>query len=135
MSDIPDIKIIIDQLKDHEDRIRMLEKVIQSTSPITTPSSKQVFLPELIRDKHFKSGQEKIAVIVGYYEKLINQLPVSIKSIKDGWKMGKFDGKYDTKLLARAIKDGLVRNIDENLDLSQTGEKFFNNFLKQDGRN
>lgn len=94
--------------------------------------TKQRTLPELVRGKKIKSGQQKVALIVGYYEKIIKKEPLKEIDIKKGWKDGKFDGKYNPNFLARAIKDGFVRNIDGDLDLSQTGEEFYDDLLKQD---
>jgi len=127
------IKQILNKLEDHEKRIRVLEVgKSKADGQLTThvDVQKQLTLAELIRGKSFKAGQEKVAVIVGYYEKILHKEAVKEADIKEGWKKGKFDGKYSPNLLARAIKDGLVRNIDGSLDLSQTGEKFFENFLK-----
>lgn len=132
MSNDKNLQNILDQLKSHEKRIRALEErnstTVKTTSDQRTP--KQMTLAEMIRGKKYKSGQEKVAVIVGYYEKLERKDQIRNSDVKEGWKIGKFDGRYNPNLLARAIKDGLVRNIDGNLDLSQTGEKFFDNLLK-----
>ena len=129
---------ILEQIKDHEKRIRALEVDKNRTvdrSETQPGTGKQVTLAEMIRVKSFKSGQEKIVAIVGYYEKIIRRDSIKEADLKAGWKDGKFDGKYNRNLLNRAIKDGLVRNIDTNLDLSQTGEKFFDNFSKLDAGN
>lgn len=126
------IEHILAQLKNHEERLRALESTTGGTAPAPKGGKKQLTLPEVVKGKDFKSGQEKIAVIVGYYEKTLGTTPVTATSVKEGWRLGKFDGKYNPNLLARAIKDGFVRNIDENLDLTQTGEKFWEAFLKSD---
>lgn len=91
---------------------------------------KQSTLAEIVRGKKIKSGQQKVAVIVGYYEKIIKKTPLKETDLKKGWKEGKFDGKYNPNFLARAIKDGFVRNIEGDLDLSQTGEKFYGDLSK-----
>lgn len=124
------IQKLIDQLNDHERRLRLLEVVSQDADNATPSRNKMRTLPEIIKGKDFKSGQEKVAVVVGYYEKMQKVQAIKEPSVKEGWKLGKFDGKYSPNLLARAIKDGLVRNIDGNLDLSQTGEKFWDSFTK-----
>jgi len=128
-----EIDLIKKELDNHEKRIRVLEvDKSEADGQITTrvDTQKQLTLAEVIRGKSFKAGQEKVTVIVGHYEKILHKEAIKEADIKEGWKKGKFDGKYNSNLLARAIKGGLVRSIDSNLDLSQTGEKFFENFLK-----
>lgn len=136
---IKNAKEILARLEDHEKRIRVLEiDKNRIVSQITAHASnkKQLTIAEIIRGKLFKSGQEKVAVIVGYYEKTLHQIPVSEKDIRTGWISGKFDGKYRSNLLERAVGDGLIRDLENGaFDLSQTGEKFFDNFLKSDVRN
>lgn len=124
------IQKIIDQLNDHERRLRLLEAASHSTDDVIPFKNKMRTLPEIIKGKDFKSGQEKVAVIVGYCEKMQKVQTIKESNMKEGWKLGKFDGKYNPNFLARAIKDGLVRNIDGNLDLSQIGEKFWDLFIK-----
>lgn len=124
------IQQIFDKLEDHEKRICTLEKDAPSKMRQSLLDTKKIItLPELIRGKKLGSGQEKVAVIVGYCEKITQKQSINGVDVKSGWKEGKFDGKYDPNFLARAIKDGLVRKIDGNLDLSQSGENFFDNFL------
>jgi len=116
-------------LKDITSRLDKLERVVFGGNSVNpAPSGKTITLPEIIRGKEFRSGQEKVAIIVGYYEKIAHRNPVKESDLKKGWKVGKFDGKYSPGFLARAAS--WVRNIDSNLDLSQTGEEFFNNFLE-----
>ncbi len=126
---------IVQQLNDHEKRITILEKGGIQTTDLGTGKGKQPALAEIIKGKDFKSGQEKIGVIVGYYEKILKRQPLTEVELKEGWKNGKFDGKYANTLLSRAIKDGYVRSIDGSLDLSQTGEKFFSKFLTNEPTN
>ena len=115
-----------------EGRVQKLEGVLEKPMTIPSPGiSKQITLSELIKGKQFKSGQEKVAIIVGYNEKIVKKTPLKESDIREGWRIGKFDVKYDGKLLSRCLKAGWVRNIDDNLDLSQSGETFFDNFLKQ----
>ncbi len=124
---------IQEQLVDHENRIRALEvgKVkTDNHAIIPSHTQKEITLAEIIRGKNFKSGQEKVAVIIGYCEKMLKTESIKESNVKESWKIGKFDGKYSPSLLAQAIKDRLVRNIDGNLDLSQTGEKFWDSFTK-----
>ena len=129
-----EINQIKKELENHEKRIHTLERANKNRKSnyaiVASSVQKQTTLAEIIRGKSFKSGQEKIAVIVGYYEKIIRKNQIKEVDLKTGWKSGKFDGKYNRNLLNRAIKDGLVRNIDTNIDLSQTGERFFDNFIK-----
>ncbi len=127
------IQKILGQLEDHERRIITLEKGKGEPSPQATNfdgSKKTLTLAEIVRGKSFRSGQEKVAVIVGYCEKVVHKNPIKESDLKQGWKEGKFDGKYANTLLLRAIKDGLVRDIGGDFDLSQTGEEFFDNFFK-----
>ncbi len=116
-------------LKEILDRLNRLEqRVFSKSSSCLSLSPKTKTLPEIVKGKKFKNGQEKVAIIIGYDEKIEKKTDITESDVKKGWKNGKFDRKYNSNLLARAIKDGLVRNIDGNLDLSQAGEKFFDNF-------
>jgi len=128
------IQKIINQLKDHEQRIRLLEStnkdVANNINTKTGIPKKALTLPEIIKGKNFKSGQEKVAIIIGYYEKVSKVESIKESHVKKGWNIGKFNGKYNPNLLARAIKEGLARNINGNLDLSQTGEEFWDLFLE-----
>jgi hypothetical protein len=126
------IQKIIDQLNDHERRLRILESGPKKPDGVSNGGEKTLTLPEIIKGKAFRSGQEKVAIIVGYSEKILADLAIKESTVKEGWKTGKFDGKYDHNFLVRAIKDGLVRAIEGNLDLSQTGERFWDLFVKQD---
>lgn len=131
------LKQIMARLNDHEKRINKLEKNKMGTYPkIPLGKQKQITLAEMIRGRNFNSGQEKITVIIGYYEKIIQKSPIKEAEIKTGWIKGKFDGKYRSILLERVVKDGLVRDLEnKNFDLSQTGERFFDNFLKPNAGN
>ncbi len=128
------LKKILEKLEDHDGRIRALEGRIGSTGTTRKVAvSKQATLNEIIKGKNFKSGQQKTAVIVGYYEKILGQSPIKEEDIRSAWVKNKFDGKYRTNLLERAVDDGLVRDLENgSFDLSQTGEKFFENFLKDE---
>lgn len=128
-----DIPKILERLDDHEKRLCTLEfkgKHGESEKASRQEAKKQPTLPEIIKNKNFKSGQEKVAVIVGYYEKIVKSKSIKQSDVKEGWKAGKFNGKYNPNLIARAIEAGLVRNIDSQLDLSQTGERFWDGFIK-----
>lgn len=118
-------------LKNILNRLDKLEKVVFGENNVpSTYFKKRITLPEIIRGRKFKSGQEKITIIVGYYEKIISKTPIRESDLKEGWKIGKLDGKYNPNFIARAAV--WVRNIDGDLDLSQTGEKFFDDFIKNE---
>jgi len=131
------LKQILEKLNQHEKRIGAIERrdlVAMKGKELSATEEKNLTLPEFIRNKSFKNGQEKIAVIVWYYEKILQEKSIKEVNLKEGWRVGKFDGKYNPNLLIRAIKDGLVRNINGDIDLSQTGEKFLEDFLRQNDR-
>lgn len=95
-------------------------------SVIITPSNKGLTLPELARRAKLSNGQQRVAAIVGYFEKLKGKDEVTVTDLQQGWKDGKFPGSYAPVYLSRAIKDGLVRQKAKGShDLSQTGEDFF----------
>jgi hypothetical protein len=122
----------MNQLNDHERRLRVLESGPKKPDVVSNDREKTRTLPEIVKGKDFRSGQEKVAIIIGYYEKILADPAIKELTVKEGWKIGKFDGKYDHNFLVRAIKDGFVRAIGGNLDLSQTGERFWDSFVKQD---
>lgn len=128
-----DIEKIIERLDNHEKRLSALEGgELRSRKDTVSEkeTKKQLTMPELIKGKKLKSGQEKIAAIVGYYEKVVKSESITQASVKEGWRIGKFDGKYNPSFILRAIEAGLIRNIDSQLDLSQTVEKFWDNIIK-----
>ena len=134
MSNEDVLKKFLSRIENLEKRVDLLERDPNKSIPIGHPSAKILTLAEIIREKKFRSGQEKIAIIVGFYEKIAHKAPIKESDLKEGWRVGKFDGKYNPNFLARAAS--WVRNINSNLDLSQTGEKFFDDFLKStDGNN
>jgi hypothetical protein len=116
-------------------RLEKIEKIMfGGKKEPSAPIKKGLTLPELIFGKKFNNGQEKIALILGYMEKFDNKKGIKEIDIQQGWKDGKFDGSYANEFLRRATKS-LVRDLkDGTYDLSQTGEQFFDNFVKQDGR-
>lgn len=92
-------------------RLRKLEEtVFNYAEKLTTRSKKIKTLSELIFGKKFNNGQEKIAVIVGYLEKIEHKTNIKEEDIKQGWKSGKFEGYYANSLLQRATKN-LVRDL------------------------
>lgn len=111
-------------------RIEKLEKLLESPQP-PKKQGKQPTLPELIKGKKFKNGQQKVCVIVAYYEKYGGKTSVTEGEVTQGWRDGKFDGAYARTLLDRTIADGLVRDLkDGTFDLSQSGEEFYEEFVK-----
>lgn len=121
-----------DEIKEIKLRLTKIENTLfgDGNSVPKTSSSKSLTLPELARAKKLENGQQKIAVIVGYHEKIAKTDAITVEIIKAGWKDGKFSGSYNSALLIRAIKDALVRdNKNGTYDLSQTGEDFFNDIL------
>lgn len=125
MTNDRDIKIFLK-------RIERLEKAVFKTANVSMQRSKKAqTLPELARNRTLKNGQQKIAIIVGYNEKIKEMQKIKRKDIKQGWKDGKFDGSYSDELLRRTIRDGLIRDLRDGIyDLTQSGEIFFETFLK-----
>ncbi|MEK7462011.1 MAG: hypothetical protein AAB618_00330 [Patescibacteria group bacterium] len=106
----------------------------QSLSPTPTirQTQKKITLPELARNNSLENGQERVAAIVGYNEKILIKTDVQVSDIQQGWKEGKFHGAYAPVYLSRAIKDGLVRQKGKNTyDLTQSGEDFFEVLLNK----
>lgn len=123
-------------IKNILERLEKIERTIFE-SPVReriTRKKKEITLPELVRNKKLKNGQERVAVVVGYFELVAGKHDISTKDIESGWMDGKLEGTFANMLLRRAIKDGLVRDKkDGTYDLTQTGEYFFSDFLKQKG--
>lgn len=124
------LKKVMEKIEDHEKRIQKLEKFSGvSAIKISPKEKKQIILREIVRDKKFKNGQEQIAVIVGYHEKILGTL-INKDSIKSEWINAKITNKYSTHFIDRA-KDVLIRiHPNGNCDLTQSGENFFETFLK-----
>lgn len=113
-----------------EQRIIALEAILGRELPsqekVNSRNGKLETVAEYRRRVSPKNGQQAVALIVGYYEKVLKQGSASIKDIEIGWRDGKFDGKFHSELLRRAVKDGLIRQQSGGLyDLSGTGESFF----------
>lgn len=134
-----DLTTLISQIKDHEIRISNLEKGLNTSKPkvLAESKNKELTISELIKDKSFNSGQKKVAAIVGFCEKILKFEQIDENKIKDNWVRGKFDGKYRSNLIERAVHDGLIRDLGNGTyDLSQTGERFFEKLLSEnDGQN
>lgn len=127
-----DLINLLDKIANHEERIKLLEEVYKIHPVINiTGDKKQKTLKEIIKGKKFKNGQEQIAIIVGYYEKVIETL-LNKEIIKSIWESSKMDNKFSNTFIERA-KDDLIRvNPDGICDLTQTGEDFFDNFIKNE---
>lgn len=117
------------------ERLEKLEKTVFSDTAkksLVEQSQKPRTLPELIRGKNISSPSKKVAIIVGYKEKIIVAGHSSKQDIRQGWIDGKFTGMFRTNLIELAVKSGLVRKVGNNTyDLSQSGEQFFADFLGQ----
>ncbi|HEY4489555.1 MAG TPA: hypothetical protein VJA87_03715 [Candidatus Paceibacterota bacterium] len=112
-----------------ESRVKTLEALIlNADAPTVNVSRKEKTLREIIKGKKF-NGQEQVAAIVGYHEKILGQA-VHKNEIKNAWQEAKMNGKYAAIYLTRAQKDALVRILaDDTCDLTQTGEDFFDGLL------
>src|SRR3989344_8878995 len=80
--DTPDIKAILKELQDHESRISLLEDKSSIPLPIKG-QQKEITLVELIKGKKFSSGQQKVAAIVGYFEKISKKNNISREDIRN----------------------------------------------------
>ena len=121
-------KSVLAQLANHEARLASLEGggAVQKIH-----EGKQKTLREVIKGRKFKNGQQQIAVVVGYYENMLGTL-IHEDKVKVEWENAKMTNKYSTNFLDRA-KDELIRvRPDGTCDLTQTGEEFFDKFLKNE---
>lgn len=123
---------IFNQLMDHEKRIRALEgSSNDQIAGVKSVSGKQKTLREIVKGRKFKNGQEQVAIIVGYYERVLGT-PINKSNLKSEWINAKITNKYSTEFITRA-KDILIRVSPEGVcDLTQTGENFFDEFLKNE---
>ncbi len=130
-----DIKEINKILQDHEKRIRVLESSGENPSERRKPGNeKQKTLREIVKGRKFKNGQQQVAVIVGYHENILGVL-IHVDNIKTEWENAKITNKYSTNFVERA-KDEFIRiRADGTCDLTQTGEDFYENFLKNESLN
>ena len=127
------IKKILERIEDHEKRIHALEESSSAQAVrIKQREGKQMTLREVIvKGRKFKNGQERVAVIVGYHENILGTL-IKKDNIKSEWTNAKMTNKYSDEFIARA-KDVLIRvQPDGTCDLTQTGEEFFEKFLKNE---
>jgi len=117
------IKEILASLADHENRLQHLEGTVPPSSALSA-GRKQKTLREMVKGKKLQNGQEQIAAIVGYYEKILGQ-HIPKDRIKEEWANAKMDGTFTAMYLSRA-KDTLIRiHADGTCDLTQSGEEFF----------
>lgn len=135
MSEIQ-ISKMLERLANHETRLKQLESVVGFVAPtnavnLPITGAKQPTLREIIKGKRLKNGPEKIAVIVGYYEKIIGQL-TNKKDIRQNWVEAKIDGAYKTNLLDDAAGAYVRVHSNGECDLTQSGEEFFDNILKNE---
>lgn len=127
------IKEILAQIADHERRLKSIEGAARIT-PTPSPNSKQRTLREIVKGRKFKNGQEQLCVIVGYHEMVVKS-PIAKTALKEEWLAAKMLNKYDGKFLERA-KDVFFRiHPDDTCVLTQTGEDFFEQFLKNESLN
>ena len=112
------------RISELESRVEALEAlVLQNKAPVVNMGGKEKTLREIVKGKKF-NGQEQVAAIVGYYEKILGQR-IQRNEIKKVWQDAKMNGKYAAVYLTRA-KDTLIRILDDDFcDLTQTGEEFF----------
>ncbi len=127
------INNIVSQLANHEKRLMKLEGSTKAPR-LKSYSGKQRTLREVVKGRKFKNGQEQIAVIVGYYEKVVGSL-INKDKIKEEWSAAKITNKFSSEFISRA-KNVLVRiQPDETCDLTQGGEDFFDKFIKNEPLN
>lgn len=124
-------KQILDQLAKHEVRLKTLESTDSASIINSGLSKKAKTLRELVNSRKFKSGQEELTVIVGYNEKIVGK-PIAKKSLKEEWSKAKMPGKYDGKFLERAKDIFFTIKSDHACILTQTGEDFFEEFIKNE---
>ena len=116
-----------------------LERLEKSAFPIAevvaknliASGEKQRTLREIVKGRKFKNGQQQIAVIVGYHENNMGSL-INKKKIETEWNNAKMTNKYSKNFLERAKKDLVRVHLDGTCDLTQTGEDFFDKFLKNE---
>jgi len=123
---------IITQLEDHEKRIGVLEDSEINPSKRKRPGSeKQKTLREIAKGRKFKNGQQQVAVIVGYHENTLDVL-IHMDNIKTEWNNAKMTNKYSKTFIDRAKEEFIRVHSDGTCDLTQTGEEFFEDFIKNE---
>lgn len=127
------IREILSKLEDYERRLTQLEGLPVAATAVSKigKNHKQKTLREIVKGRKFNNGQEQIAIIVGYHEKILEKL-VTKDQLKNEWTNAKIVNKFSSEFLSRA-KDVLVRvHPDNKCDLTQGGEEFFDQFLKNE---
>ncbi len=123
---------IIKRLDDHEKRIRAFEgSGINTSEKTNVGNGKQKTLREIVKGRKFKNGQQQVTVIVGYHENTIGVL-IHKDNIKTEWSVAKMTNKYSKNFLDRARGDFIRIHPDGTCDLTQTGEEFFEEFLRNE---
>ncbi len=124
-----EIREISAKLANHEERIRVLEGSENTLAPDAgSKRGKQKTLREVVKGKKFNNGQEQVAVIVGYHEKILNKL-IYKDTMPTEWTNTKMTRKYRTTFLKRAEGELVRVHPDGTCDLTQSGEEFFEEFL------
>lgn len=88
-------------------------------------------LREIVKGRKLNNASEKLALIVGYHEKILKSL-IHKSKLEEEWNSAKIDGVYRTNLLDNASGVFIRVQPDGMCDLTGTGEDFFDNFLKSD---
>ena len=124
---------ILKRLDDHDNRLQAIERSLSPSPGVVKQSgrSKQVTLREIVKGRKFNNGQEQIAVIVGYHEKMLGAV-IEKKSIPAEWFNAKMPNKYDPNYLRRVIDDLIRIDAGGHCDLTGTGEEFFENFIRNE---
>lgn len=126
------IEKIISKLEEHEVRLRALEGGVHPfVAGEKHASAKQKTLREIVRGKSFKNGSEKLAIIVGYYERILGTR-IKRDDLGKEWEEAKMPGVYKTNLLDDALNIYIRIRPGEECDLTQSGEDFFEIFLKNE---
>ena len=111
------------------ERLEKLEGAVfpKAGTPSFSSAAKPKTIAEVMKGKKFENGQQKVAAIVGYYEKQLGNKEVSEADIKAGWRDSKFVGGYAAMLRIRAEKDGWISDYQKNgkYVLTQSGEDFY----------
>ncbi len=127
-----DIKEINKILQDHEKRIRVLEGSGGNLpKKFDSMGNKQKTLREIVKGRKFKNGQQQVAIIVGYHENILGVL-IPVDNIKIEWNNAKITNKYNKTFIDRARDEFIRVRSDGTCDLTQTGEDFYENFLKNE---
>jgi hypothetical protein len=119
-----------EKYQDFKTRIEKLEAAVfpgNGTAPALIAAKKQKSLPELVKAHPPQNGQQRVAAIVGYLEKIEKKTDIKLSDVKKGWAVGKFDGRFANILMTRAVKDGLIADYagSGSYVLTQSGETYW----------